>query len=121
MKTHVAPIVCEIVAPAAAHAGVLAEVAAACARDVGQPLDVRTLDWSRPHTKNLPATLTLHLPAALASSQHEVWCLACRLACFCPSARVSVLVLGADAFQAAPPSSSASAPTDDDSFAARSA
>lgn len=39
--------------------------------------------------------LTLHLPAELAATQPQVWCLACRLACFCPDARVSVLVLGA--------------------------
>jgi hypothetical protein len=42
--------------------------------------------------------LTLHLPAELAVSQHPVWCLACRLACFCPDARVSVLVRGEASF-----------------------
>lgn len=94
------PVLCEIVTARAAHAAVLAEVAAACARDVGQPLTVKTLRFGRRAPSPAQPTLTLHLPAELAASQHQIWCLACRLACFCPSARVSVLVLGADAFEA---------------------
>lgn len=94
--TTPSPIRCEIVAPGSAHAAVLAEVAAACARDLGQPLEVAALRYRRTTRERETApTLTLHLPAELASAQHQVWCLACRLACFCPSARVSVLVLGA--------------------------
>lgn len=96
------PIVCEIISPVSACAAAFAEIAVICARDLGQPLSVRTLHVGR----GAPAqpTLTLHLPAALAASQHQIWCLACRLACFCPDARVSVLVLGRDAFAAAPAS-----------------
>lgn len=90
-----AAILCEILAPRSADAAELAEVAAVCARDVGQPLTVRT---SRIGKSAREALLTLHLPAGLATSQPEVWCLACRLACFCPDARVSVLVLGAKTF-----------------------
>jgi invasion protein IalB len=91
-------LLCEIHAPRAAQAAALAEIAASVARDLGQPLAVKTLALgsvacgARRHE---PA-LTLHLPAALASTQHQAWCLACRLACFCPDARVSVLVQGAD-------------------------
>jgi hypothetical protein len=95
-------ILCEIHAPRSAQAAALAEIAAALARDVGQPLTVKTLAVGRPTAAAEPA-LTLHLPVELASSQHEVWCLACRLACFCPSARVSVFVRGAD-FSGARPS-----------------
>lgn len=90
-----AAILCEIFAPRPAQAAALAEIAAACAHDVGQPLTVKTLQIGRPATE---ALLTLRLPAELAASQHQIWCLACRLACFCPKARVSVLVLGADSF-----------------------
>lgn len=95
-------IVCEIRAPAASIAADLGHIAAVCARDVDQPLRMRTL----PRAPGEP-TLTLRLPAALAATQHEVWCLACRLACFCPGTRVSVLVLGAD-FTPAAPSATAS-------------
>jgi hypothetical protein len=89
-----AAIVCEIFAADAVRAAALAEIAAALGRDVGQPLLARTVVGRRPPPAAAP-TLTLHLPAEFAASQHEVWCLACRLACFCPQARVSVLVTGA--------------------------
>ena len=90
-------LVCEIISPAPAPAAALAEIAVTCADDVGLPLAVRTLHVGRPVASE--PTLTLHLPLSLASSQHQVWCLACRLACFCPDARVSVLVLGDAAFR----------------------
>lgn len=98
-------ILCEIHAPRAAEAGALAEIASALARDVGQALTVKTLAIGRQTTAKEPV-LTLHLPAELAASQHQVWCLACRLACFCPSARVSVLVRGEAAFAPEKPSRS---------------
>ncbi|HVU24729.1 MAG TPA: hypothetical protein VHE13_11450 [Opitutus sp.] len=89
------PIVCEIFAPRAAQAASLAEIAALCATDVGQPLIVKTLTIGA--AAGQPA-LTLNLPVALAAAQHRVWCLGCRLACFCPDARVSVLVQGEQSF-----------------------
>lgn len=95
-------ILCEIYAPRTAQAGALAEIAATCARDAGQPLTVKTLVIGRQAPE---AVLTLHLPVELASTQHVVWCLACRLACFCPDARVSVLVRGMDSFVATQPRS----------------
>jgi hypothetical protein len=93
-------IVCEIYAPRAAQAAALAEIATVCARDVGQPLVARTLAIG---ADCLEPSLTLHLPVDLAMAQHRVWCLACRLACFCPSARVSVLVRGEASFAPAAP------------------
>ena len=90
-----AAIVCEILAPRAALASALAEIAAACAKDVGQAIELKTLRIGPAAKEPL---LTLHLPAEVAASQHRVWCLACRLACFCPDARVSVLVRGENAF-----------------------
>ena len=92
-------IVCEIFAPRSAQAGALAEIARACALDVGQAITLKTL---RIGSVNKEAVLTLHLPAELAASQHQVWCLACRLACFCPDARVTVLVHGEAAFAPKP-------------------
>ncbi len=67
----------------------LAEIAGECARDVGLPLvtDARTPR----HFEGTPS-LVLHAPVDVAAEQHPVWCLACRLACFCPDARVSVMV-----------------------------
>lgn len=86
-------LVCDI---RAGQAAALAAIARALALDVGQPLVVRT----RSHAVRVPgeSVLTLHLPAALASTQHQVWCLACRLACFCPGTRVSVLIESETAF-----------------------
>jgi hypothetical protein len=85
-------ILCEIVATSARRASALAAIVSACALDVGQPLTVSAR--TRPPTARASSSgvLTLHLPAALAAAQHPVWCLACRLACFCPTTRVSVLV-----------------------------
>jgi hypothetical protein len=93
------PITCEILAPSAIDAVALRAIAEACARDTGQPLTVKPVPLDAPMKE---AALTLLLPVDLASSQHQVWCLACRLACFCPQARVSVLVLGAGSFAPSP-------------------
>jgi hypothetical protein len=101
MKTMAEPnaIFCEIHAPRSSHAAALAEIAVECAADVGQPLEAQALVVGRDCTE---ATLILHLPAELAVAQHRVWCLACRLACFCPEARVSVLIRGEKAFAPTP-------------------
>ena len=97
---HPVDIICEIHAPRSAVAASLAEIAVICARDVGQRLTVKTLVINAVECPE--AVLTLHLPVELASTQHQVWCLACRLACFCPEARVSVLVRGEQAFAPKP-------------------
>lgn len=94
-STRALSILCEIHAPRSAQAAALAEIATVCARDVGQPLTVRALTIGKASAEPV---LTLHLPVELAVEQHRVWCLACRLACFCPTARVSVLVSGESAF-----------------------
>ena len=94
-------ISCEIFAPAAAHRSVLAEIAKACANDVGQPITIKRCQLQASRTRPQQPTVTLYLPAALAATQNQIWCLACRLACFCPSARVSVLILAVDAFSPA--------------------
>lgn len=86
-------LVCEIHTSDATNGADLAHIAATCARETGVAVITRVLP-----THGREQTLTLHLPAELAASQHPVWCLACRLACFCPGARVSVLILGEEAF-----------------------
>lgn len=92
-------ITCEIRARRAVESTALASIAQTCARDTGQPLVVAI---APPDLSLREPVVTLRLPAELAASQHQVWCLACRLACFCPDARVSVLVLGASAFASDP-------------------
>jgi len=92
------PVTCEILAPRAVDATALGAIAEACARATGQPLIIKPVPVDAPVKEPV---FTLHLPAEVAASQHEVWCLACRLACFCPQARVSVLVMGAGAFSPA--------------------
>lgn len=86
--TDTSALACEIVSPSHEQGVALAAIALVCARDVGQTLRVRRLRADA----GTEALLVLHLPASLAATQHPVWCLACRLACFCPEARVSVHV-----------------------------
>lgn len=121
MKAALLPVVCEIFADSASHAAALAGIAQTCAGDLAQPLQLE-LNAGRSTPRRRPSralslsrapvdpVITLRLPAELAAGQHPVWCLACRLACFCPEARVSVLVLGTHAFPPGPdPASDAAA------------
>jgi hypothetical protein len=88
--------VCEILAPDPATRRALAATVRFCARSLGQALRLQARVARTPVAGGL---LTLRLPIALAASQDRVWCLACRLTCFCPGARVSVLVTGESAFR----------------------
>lgn len=85
----VAPLPCVITAADAPTTRALADIAQACARDLAVPLVVQASVARAAKSVPQPApVLTLHLPVGFAASQRQVWCLACRLACFCPSARV---------------------------------
>lgn len=87
---------CEIHAPGSILAD-LTHIACFCAADVRLPI------WTVPRA--IPrdeSAITLHLPVEAAATQHPVWCLACRLACFCPQTRVSVLVRADTAFGETP-------------------
>lgn len=95
-----APLFCEVRAPRPAVAGALTEIARIVGKDLGQPLEIECAPLPREAKQ---ALITLHLPAALAATHSHVWCLACRLACFCTDARVSVLIRAEEAF-APPPS-----------------
>ncbi|BET68268.1 hypothetical protein ASA1KI_31860 [Opitutales bacterium ASA1] len=86
-------VTCEILA-IKTLAPVLRGIVETCARDVGQRLAVRVLPV---RSRQVACTITLEIPAPLVLEPHQVWCLACRVACFCPQARVSVLVKGMDA------------------------
>lgn len=97
MPSPTAQVVCEILAPDAVVATDLGHIADVCARETGQPLSVQVLPCATGES-----ALTLRLPVELAATQHQVWCLACRLACFCPDTRVSVLILGEAAFRPEP-------------------
>lgn len=95
-----APITCEILA-GRAEVSALTKIVAQCAEDAGQPVSVTTQARQRAaksRGSRSESVMTLVLPATLAASQHQVWCLACQLACFCPDTRVSVLVRGESAF-----------------------
>jgi hypothetical protein len=87
---------CEIRAPSPMLAD-LERITRFCADEIGQSMEVLTREIS--HGAPL---ITLHLPAEQAASQHHVWCLACRLACFCPNARASVLVRAETQFAETP-------------------
>lgn len=93
MSSVPSQVVCEILAPNAVLADALGRIVTTCAREAGQPVMLKSLS-----STERDAVITLRLPVDVASSQHPVWCLACQLACFCPQARVSVLILGENAF-----------------------
>jgi len=101
------PVVCEIRSTHAAEAGILAEIAKTCARELAQPLLVKTVQAGQRVQDPL---ITLQLPVEMAATQHEIWCLACRLACFCPSARVSVFVSASEIFSKSKTKTTAPAP-----------
>ncbi len=95
-------VACEISANHLRLASEFARIVRACAEDLGQKISVRIAKITKRVRRPAEPVLTMHLPAELAAAQHPVWCLACRLACFCPTARVSVLVHGESAFRAEP-------------------
>jgi hypothetical protein len=85
---------CEIHAGATALADLTA-IVRFCAGELGLAIEIV------PRASGEPATIVLQLSADQAAAQHPVWCLACRLACFCPDARVSVLVQAQPLFASA--------------------
>jgi hypothetical protein len=89
-------LLADISAPRLADARSIAKIVATCATDVGVAVQT-TAHAPRKHVG--AANITLHLPAEFAADQHPAWCLACRLACFCPDTRVGVLVHSESAFQ----------------------
>lgn len=88
-----ATIHCEIRSSSPAQLAGLAQIAGTCAADLGQRLE---LNPCAPESRKRESTITLHVSAEQTASDPDVWCLACRLACFCYEARVSVLVHGAE-------------------------
>jgi len=107
-KPKTPPVVCEIRSSHASEAGILSEIAKTCARELAQPLLVKTVSSNQRVQDPL---ITLQLPVEMAATQHEVWCLACRLACFCPSARVSVFVSASEIFTKSKTKPAVAAPT----------
>jgi len=86
-------IQCEIRAPEN-HTDLMIKTITACAQESEASIHYNTTESSEENS------ILLHLPVDLAGSQHPVWCLVCRLACYFPSARVSVLVHGESSFPA---------------------
>ncbi|OAM87789.1 hypothetical protein AW736_20660 [Termitidicoccus mucosus] len=86
----VASITCEIQSSEGYHDADIENIAISCARDLQLPVVME----KAPSLRQAPrqSLITLHVSAALAINEHRLWCLACRLACFCPDVRVSVLV-----------------------------
>ena len=94
-------IFCEITCSSAAHTDGFAQIIQMCADEVGQPVSIESILVGDSPSLSVTPTVTLYLPVKLVATQDQIWCLACRLACFCPSARVSLLVLATDAFPTA--------------------
>ena len=79
---------CEIVADSAT-APPLAAIVRTCAVDVGQPLVLRLKHALRAEPS---ITFRVPVPVALLFEHDRAWCLAGRVACFCPQARVAVVI-----------------------------
>jgi len=78
--------VCEIMADSATAAP-LGAIARTCAVDIGQPLVVRLK-----HALRAEPSITFRVPVALLFEHDRAWCLVGRVACFCPQARVAVVI-----------------------------
>lgn len=94
------PLLCEIHAPSLRQEDALRQIVETCARDAALQVVTDTHRIPRNRRGSISTHITLQMTADIAACQHEAWCMVCRLACFCPQARVSVLVLGGNAFGA---------------------
>jgi len=86
---------CQIATASSAHGAELKRIAQQCAVDLGRALDCEV---SLAAEQSAEPSLTLHMGADEAVAGDAGYCLACRLACFCPKARVSILISAVDAF-----------------------
>ncbi len=68
-----------------------------CALDSRVALDIKPAINMR--LKEDELFLTLRLSPEEALKESASWCLACRLTCFCPNARVSILISASKCFQ----------------------
>lgn len=89
-------ILCEIRADARSGAD-LAHIVEFCVKETGLTIEIVNYEV---HTAE--PVLTLHASVEQAASQNPVLCLVCRLACFCPLARVGMLVHAAKKFGSLP-------------------
>lgn len=85
-------IVCEIHS-AADQSADLEYIVLFCARQAGLRLAVIAGE-----TPSATPVVTLQLNSEQAAADRSVWCLVCRLACFCPQARVGAVVQAPSAF-----------------------
>lgn len=80
---------CEIIAHSWGAGLELQRIARHCGMDLGTSFDCKVrVD----RNSGVPAHLTLKMDVAEIAESSTCHCLACRIACFCPKARVSVLI-----------------------------
>lgn len=73
----------------------LESIALQCAIDAKTPMETKITVRSKIQSSFI--TLQINVDEALGDSQS--WCLACRLGCFCPAARVSIIISAQPLFQ----------------------
>jgi len=101
---------CEIHAPSQRKGEELAYIVESCAQELAHPVTVKQRRIPRNQRGSIPSHISLELPVNVAASQHDAWCLARHLACYCPDVRVSVRVKGADTFDSSSADFAFSAP-----------
>jgi hypothetical protein len=77
----------------------LESIAMQCAMDVRVKVETKTTVRSKIQSNFI--TLQINVDEALGDSQS--WCLACRLSCFCPAARISIIISAQSLFQQTAP------------------
>jgi hypothetical protein len=77
----------------------LESIALQCAIDAKTPMETKITVRSKIQSSFI--TLQINVDEALGDSQS--WCLACRLGCFCPAARVSIIISAQPLFQQTDP------------------
>jgi hypothetical protein len=85
----------------------LENIALQCAMEAKTQIETKVTVRSKIQSNFI--TLQINVDEALGDSQS--WCLACRLSCFCPAARVSIIISAQPLFQQTAPQILSQKPT----------
>ncbi len=93
MIDHSSSIRCEIVSEDEKLRDALVRIAKTCAIDLKLSLPMEMSERTRRATEpESEAKITLSIPAKFALAHDSIWNLACRIACFCPQARITTQI-----------------------------
>ena len=93
MVNHSPSIRCEVVSEDEKLRTDLSRIAKTCAIDLKLTFPLEMLQRARRLDETeTEAEINLSIPAKLALAHDSIWNLACRIACFCPQARITTRI-----------------------------